>query len=388
MGLGNVLLLISAFQGLILTLLVIFSPIFKSKANTYLGYSIGVLSFLLFSLFLDNAGLIAPSPILKLLTYIEWVFLFSVCFLLYCIHFINHDLTKSTRIKWLFIPIALSILFHLMIHLEYDFELYSLHFLGKEVLYDTIIGLERLGTYIFTAALMIWTRIILQKASKTTDINIIWLKKLWSFLCFILLSWILLFFIDTIVYDVYPQYESYVRFYRYILDIELSLLVYWISYTGLYKLRIANERQEILNLLTKKNQTKDKPSILQEEHKISSSHEFSENNAYFQALEQLLQEEFMYRDPNLSQEIVAQKLGISTGYLSQIINKITEKNFTAYINSYRVEETKRMLLDEKFDKYSVLSIGLESGFNSKTTFYTAFKKDVGCTPSQFKKQHK
>jgi len=102
----------------------------------------------------------------------------------------------------------------------------------------------------------------------------------------------------------------------------------------------------------------------------------------------LIHEEHIYRDPNLSQDAVAEKLGISAGYLSQIINTVAQKNFKAYINGFRVEETKRMMLDTEFDKYSLLSIGLESGFNSKTTFYNSFKKETGYTPSEFKKKHK
>ncbi|RKN36914.1 AraC family transcriptional regulator, partial [Aquimarina sp. AD1] len=115
---------------------------------------------------------------------------------------------------------------------------------------------------------------------------------------------------------------------------------------------------------------------------------FSKDNIYFQKLEGLLEKDYIYRNPNLNQEMVAQTLNISSGYLSQIVNDVTKKNFTAYINSYRVNEVKEMILNEEFDKYSLLSIGLEAGFKAKSTFYTSFKKETGLTPNQFKIDHK
>jgi YesN/AraC family two-component response regulator len=79
-------------------------------------------------------------------------------------------------------------------------------------------------------------------------------------------------------------------------------------------------------------------------------------------------------------------LNISVGYLSQIISEQSEKKIPDYLNYYRTEEVKKMLLDPDFDRYSLLAIGLEAGFNSKTAFYTAFKKETGTTPATFKKQ--
>ena len=82
---------------------------------------------------------------------------------------------------------------------------------------------------------------------------------------------------------------------------------------------------------------------------------------------------------------LAEQLGISANYLSQVINEQFEKNFFDFINGLRVEEAKRLLSDPKRADISVLTIALDSGFNSKSAFYTAFNKHVGVTPSQFRK---
>jgi AraC-like DNA-binding protein len=256
--------------------------------------------------------------------------------------------------------------------------LYEISFDAKELVYEVFFALEDLGVYLFNIILLIWSYRLLKKSPTKNRLTEQWVQKLWWFICIITVTWIILFIVDVFLIESYPVLDHYIIYDLYILAIQLSLLVYWIAYTGLYKLRIANERKEILDILH------DEP----QHEVIVPSANFLESNSYFVQLEQLLNEQHIYRDPNLSREVVAEKLGISAGYLSQIVNKITEKNFTAYINSFRVEETKRMILDEQFDKYSLLSIGLESGFKSKTTFYNSFKKETGFTPNEFKNNHK
>ncbi|MCK8523624.1 helix-turn-helix domain-containing protein [Aquimarina sp. D1M17] len=109
------------------------------------------------------------------------------------------------------------------------------------------------------------------------------------------------------------------------------------------------------------------------------------DNIYFKELDFLMKEAKMYRDPNLGLESMAQKLKISSNYLSQLVNKLTGKNFTDYINGFRVEDAKEKLKNTSFIHYTIISIGLESGFNSKSTFYSAFKKVTGVSPSTYRK---
>ena len=93
--------------------------------------------------------------------------------------------------------------------------------------------------------------------------------------------------------------------------------------------------------------------------------------------------------PYLEGELVlshlAQQLGISANYLSQIINEQLEVNFYDFINGYRVEEAKRLMGNAGQQKLNILNIALDSGFNSKSAFYTAFKKATSMTPTQYRK---
>ncbi|MEE6126721.1 helix-turn-helix domain-containing protein [Chryseobacterium arthrosphaerae] len=93
--------------------------------------------------------------------------------------------------------------------------------------------------------------------------------------------------------------------------------------------------------------------------------------------------------PFLDEELSLQKLSllmeVSTHRLSEVINQDLGTNFYKFVNSYRVEEVKKKLRTPEFDKYSILGIAFESGFNSKSTFNKIFKEETGMTPSEFKK---
>ncbi len=110
-------------------------------------------------------------------------------------------------------------------------------------------------------------------------------------------------------------------------------------------------------------------------------------NVHLEQLEALVEGGKMYRDPELGLGTMAEKLGISTPYLSQLFNRTNNSTFPEYVNALRVREAEQMLLEPDFDNYTVVSIGLEAGFNSKSAFYSAFKKHTGMSPTVYMKRH-
>ena len=103
-------------------------------------------------------------------------------------------------------------------------------------------------------------------------------------------------------------------------------------------------------------------------------------------LQQLMTQDKPYLDSQLSLPQLAEKLGVSANYLSQIINEQLEQNFFEFVNGYRIEEAKGVLNDAQRGKENILTIALESGFASKSSFYTAFRKQTGLTPGAYRKQ--
>ena len=101
----------------------------------------------------------------------------------------------------------------------------------------------------------------------------------------------------------------------------------------------------------------------------------------------LMENQKLYLDPGLSIKSVATKLKVSTHVLSELLNKYFNQNFHDFVNEYRIEEAKTRLKDYKYQNYTVLAIGLDVGFNSKSTFNSVFKKHTGITPSEYRSVH-
>ena len=94
-------------------------------------------------------------------------------------------------------------------------------------------------------------------------------------------------------------------------------------------------------------------------------------------------EKELFLDPNITLKEVAIELGIPKHILSQYLNEKLGKSFSTYINELRIEKAKGFLQTKTY--FTIESIGYESGFNSKSTFFTAFKKVTGQTPSEYQK---
>ncbi|MDH7446259.1 helix-turn-helix domain-containing protein [Aquimarina sp. 2201CG14-23] len=117
---------------------------------------------------------------------------------------------------------------------------------------------------------------------------------------------------------------------------------------------------------------------------VKNTTNITDDNMYFKELNFLMKEAKIYRDASLGLEGISKMLKISSNYLSQMVNKLSGANFSDYVNSFRVEDAKSKLKDPNFANYTVLAIALESGFNSKSTFYNAFKKHTGISPNEYR----
>lgn len=109
-----------------------------------------------------------------------------------------------------------------------------------------------------------------------------------------------------------------------------------------------------------------------------------EAKQYAEQLITTMEEEKLYRDSDLKLADLADHLDISAHNLTEIINSYLGMNFYDFVNSYRVDEVKRRLGGAASPKSTLLAIGLEAGFNSKSTFNSVFKKQTGMTPSQYR----
>ncbi|RXM51898.1 MULTISPECIES: helix-turn-helix domain-containing protein [unclassified Chryseobacterium] len=115
-----------------------------------------------------------------------------------------------------------------------------------------------------------------------------------------------------------------------------------------------------------------------------SNKKISEEQAdsFVSKLERLMNSEELYRNPNLKLSDLASKMNMSAHQLSQLLNDNLAKSFSTYINEYRINEACEKINNGSYLK--IEEIGYEVGFNSKSTFFSTFKKIKNTTPLLYK----
>ncbi|QZT37201.1 helix-turn-helix domain-containing protein [Halosquirtibacter xylanolyticus] len=156
-------------------------------------------------------------------------------------------------------------------------------------------------------------------------------------------------------------------------------MIYFIAYNTLkqkeiYPINEIERRETLMVTQTEEEQTK---------RKIISDERLFELKS---SLNRLMENEEPYLDTELNLINLAKQMNISSNQLSYVINTGFDENFYSYINRFRVKKAKKLLRNNSSLNLSIIGIAYESGFSSKTTFNTIFKKNTGLTPSEFKKK--
>ena len=101
----------------------------------------------------------------------------------------------------------------------------------------------------------------------------------------------------------------------------------------------------------------------------------------------LMEAEHPYRRGDLTLQDLADALGVSSHNLTEILNTQLGQSFYDFVNGYRVREVQGRLTDPAYANWTVLAIGMDAGFNAKSSFNAAFKRHTGMTPSQYRERH-
>ncbi len=108
--------------------------------------------------------------------------------------------------------------------------------------------------------------------------------------------------------------------------------------------------------------------------------------AHMNQLERVMRLQKLYLMPDLTLPRLAREVDCSVNHLSQVINSGFGMSFFDYLNQYRIEQARKLLGQEDARDAAILNIAFAVGFNSNSAFYTAFKKRVGQTPAQYRRE--
>jgi len=180
-----------------------------------------------------------------------------------------------------------------------------------------------------------------------------------------------------------------------IASIAVAILVYAIGYLGLKQPEIFHPPAQI-QVATESSAPA--PEASAQEHAPDGSADTiayeksglsdAQAEAYLAKLLRLMEEKKPFTNSFLTLQDLADQMSISAHNLSQVLNTRLGKNFYEFVNGYRIEEVKRRLSDPKSRHLTILAIGLDSGFNTKSTFNAFFKKYTGLTPSRYVNQRR
>jgi len=373
------LLNIAVFQGIVLGLIILKSSLFNSNSNKYLAYLLFTFSIILLNHVFEIEDAFTPYPFLRFIDHIEWVFLIPAFLFLFIINRID-DTVKSKQKNYLcLIPFAYSAVLNITQDLDHVAGIYTIPEAGIDVI--NILGLIHLALAVtFMPFLPIYSYFMIRHLKDSQE-------KKWIITLLTIISSLVFAFLITALAGLFLQYD--ISSTMSVLALSATFIIHWTAYIGIYKYKLAKNKDAVYNFLNNDfTISYGNLEIVENSTPEEYRESITADNLYFQKLELLCKEHHIYTDSTLNREKVAEKLGISAGYVSQIINTITGDNFANYINQYRVEAVKEMMSNSEYENYNLLTMGLESGFTSKTTFYKAFKKVTGQTPNEYKNTSK
>lgn len=229
----------------------------------------------------------------------------------------------------------------------------------------------------------IYKKIIVQVVSYADSILFQWIK---TYLIAFLIMLLLPIVFDCFVYF-YPKLNSYTGTWWFFLF--FSFITYYIAITGYsnpinssipFKFSESNKHQI---LLLSENNTLNEESVIDIDYETFPENTIADIDLWKNKIENLIQEESLYNNPELTLSDLAKKLNTNVSIISKTINQGFQMNFNDFINNYRIEEVKKAFDKGEHKKNTLLGIAFDCGFNSKATFNRAFKKNTGKSPKEF-----
>jgi len=357
LSLLEIISIITAFQLLMLGIVLISKRSIKKQSNRILSLFMFsnalVLIHFLFSI-LDIFNLTTVAIFYYLLGPLMYLYVRSMC--------IKNFIMKPSY--WLHGMIfILMVLYVIVTSIFIDNEgeekwQYIEHFGSQIILHIQI------AAYIIASFLSIYQyrKEIKNHFSSVEQINLSWLLII---VMAFMTMWLTDFVAFIIAFSIGGWYE--VNYYLIVASITINLLfANYLVYKGLHQADVFS-------------------GIKAPEKYSGSKITDEEGTKMVDQLRDLMKNKKPYLNPDLSIKDLSEHFNIHPKFLSQVINSQFGQNFYDFVNHYRVQEAKEIMIKNTDEKMTILEILYEVGFNSKSAFNNAFKKNTGMTPSEFKR---
>lgn len=206
----------------------------------------------------------------------------------------------------------------------------------------------------------------INKLVLNNNIRLLILRVMWIMIFMALVSLGIVFYNNILHYDLSVTY--------------LALLCFGIVIFNYYMVRLKYVKMVSISDPTDKEKIAEDPQVLLKYEKSKLADDVL--SAYKIKVEQIVHDNQSFLKVNFTLDDLEQESKIAKHHLSQFFSTTYGMNFNAYINKLRVEHAKKLLEKKDFD-ISVSELGDECGFNSRTSFFRAFKKYEGVSPSEY-----
>ncbi len=348
----QLVLLIALGQGVFLTIVLIAQKKGNLRANRLLAIAVFLMTYFTFVFLLNESGYRRYIPIL-ILNGFSITPLIPVTFYFYFKQSLNDQLAKRWGLH--LIPFLLQFVYWfpnntngLLFHLS-----------GSDLAQYYSLTIVRVVGGIHILLFMVYFHVLFYRMTIPPEAR--WLTKIR------VLYGILTFFFTMGLLSIWLSDTEVIRYAFFFF---LSFFIYLIGYQGYI------QDEKIFP----------QPKVTRSKY-LNSSISLEESKRIYRTLIRHMENQKPFLDPNIKLSEIAHQIGTKPHHLSRAVNENYEGNFMDFVNKYRIDEAKSILIHKDTQTLKMLAVAMESGFGNKVSFYKSFRKFTGVLPSEFKSQH-
>lgn len=381
-GLKSSFLFVFFFHGLVFSLLLIIKGLNNTdKSSIWLSLFTLLSSFYIAPFMFGYAGWYSKSHYRDILFYIPFQQLFFLPPVLYFYFRTLFDKSFLFSRKHFvhFLPALFYLIYSIIVFVTDKIVLKEYYFYkdGKDkdlATWYQVSGFFSLAFYLIQSLRIYknYKSIVYDTVSFADILMFKWAKRF-------LVAFLLLLAIRLLFFILNPEWDSFGKKFWYYLC--FSGLFYYISISGY----VSSQRSIISfnDLSESPDSTLNLKDSVEKEADLEEKNQIADLDIWKEKVESLMVVNRLYENPELTLADFCDKLGTHSKRVSQIINQGFGMNFNDFVNHYRVKAMIKRIQEGEHNIQTLLSLALDSGFNSKSTFNRAFKRYTSLSPKEF-----